>query len=352
LPPYFDPENDEKTGEGATDDEDGNEMGGTVKRAVLELKLFNFRNTTVQFRVGIYLYHGLFRPYLDYLDNKLSIEFYRANRQLMGTDHTYGVLISEAQMAGVTIPYNAPDLGNEPLFYIDMTSTAPGVNHRRKHLKKDVYDGTFWQSKQVNAVIMPWIPFFSNCEGYDTRMVLYDVFERGGRCSLPPYEDIRIVNPVPSSGLDPVADRCAPNDEYPELICRYDEPLGEPVAGSKRWYELGEERDLFFMTRAPVPVDMFTKESEDSENPQTYYVRLIADGSDDLVAATFHPEVQPAADPDGRPIIPHLVEVDFFYFQKSRDVKLMSKVDVYLKEYRPYDITNNPDPIYRLRLTY
>lgn len=43
-------------------------------------------------------------------------------------------------------------------------------------------------------------------------MVLYDVFERGGRCALPPYEDIRIVNPVPSDGLDPVADRCAPNE--------------------------------------------------------------------------------------------------------------------------------------------
>ena len=85
----------------------------------------------------------------------------------MGTSHTYGVLISELQMAGVTIPYNAPDLGNAPLFYIDMTSTAEGVNVGTRGLDKDIYDSTFWQSKQVNAVIMPWIPYFSNCEGYD-----------------------------------------------------------------------------------------------------------------------------------------------------------------------------------------
>jgi len=42
----------------------------------------------------------------------------------MGKDWTYGMLINDVMMEGVTIPYNAPDVGNEPLFYIDMTSTA------------------------------------------------------------------------------------------------------------------------------------------------------------------------------------------------------------------------------------
>jgi len=233
------------------------ETGGTVKRAVLELKLFNHQDFESEFRVGIYLFHGLFRPYLDYLANKVSLEFYRANRQLIGTDHTWAVLISESQMAGVTIPYNCPDLGNEPLFYIDMTSTAEGVNIGPRGLEKDVYDSTYWQSKQVSAVIMPWIPFFTNCEGYDEHMILYDVFERGGRCNLPAYEDIRIVNPVPSDGLDPIADHCAPNPEFPELLCRFDEPLEAPVPGSSRWYELKEERDLFFITREPIPIEMF-----------------------------------------------------------------------------------------------
>mmetsp|Transcript_135 Transcript_135/g.127 ORF Transcript_135/g.127 Transcript_135/m.127 type:complete len:80 (-) Transcript_135:3149-3388(-) len=76
---------------------------------------------------------------------------------------------------------------------------------------------------------MSWIPYFSNCEGYDSHMILYDLFERGGRCNLPPAESIRVVNPLPTTGLDPVADRCAPNDLYPEFTCRYDEPLYEPA---------------------------------------------------------------------------------------------------------------------------
>jgi hypothetical protein len=81
---------------------------------------------------------------------------------------------------------------------------------------------------------MPWVPFFTNCEGYDAHMVLYDLFERGPRCELPAYEAIRVVSPVPADGLDPVADKCGPRPEYPEVTCRYDEPIDKPVAGSTR----------------------------------------------------------------------------------------------------------------------
>jgi hypothetical protein len=138
---------------------------------------------------------------------------------------------------------------------------------------------------------MSWIPFFSNCEGYDTRMVLYDVFERGGRCDLPPHEDIRVVNPVPLGGMEPVADRCTPNEEYPELTCRYDEPLLlADEADTTRWYALEEERDLFYITRSPIPIDKFTELSEVADNPQTVFVTYISDGSDELVTATIHPE--------------------------------------------------------------
>lgn len=55
---------------------------------------------------------------------------------------------------------------------------------------------------------MSWIPFFSNCDGYDSRIILYDSFEYNPNCSLPSYDEIRIVNPIPSNGLNPVADRC------------------------------------------------------------------------------------------------------------------------------------------------
>lgn len=66
-----------------------------MKRAVLELKLFNHQEYEVEFRVAIYLYHGLFMPYLDYLRNKMTVEFFRAQRQLRGETYTHGILIAE-----------------------------------------------------------------------------------------------------------------------------------------------------------------------------------------------------------------------------------------------------------------
>lgn len=51
-----------------------------MKRALLELKLFNHNDYDVEFRLLIYLYHGLFRPYLIYLEDKVGMVFFRANR--------------------------------------------------------------------------------------------------------------------------------------------------------------------------------------------------------------------------------------------------------------------------------
>ena len=75
--------------------------------------------------------------------------------------------------------------------------------------------------------------------------------------------------------------------------------------------------------------------SEESDNAETAYVRAIEDGSDELVPATFHPELgRRSEDKDGHPIVPTLVEVDFLYYQKTRDIKLMAQVGVYLREYK------------------
>lgn len=82
---------------------------------------------------------------------------------------------------------------------------------------------------------------------------------------MPAYEDISIVSPIPLTGLDPVSDKCAPTPQYPEYICRYDEPLDEPSEESTRWYELEEDRELFFISRLPVAIEKFKEESEISE---------------------------------------------------------------------------------------
>ena len=236
LPYYFDTENNAVTN----------------KRTVLEVRVFNWQTYDILFKVGIDLYHGLFQPYLKYLKDKVQIQFYNAHRQQMFQNYTYGLIIAEQQIEGITIPYNTPDVGSEPEFVLDMTATGQDINPVRQNYDTDPFDSTFWQSKQIQAAVMPWIPYFSNCKGYDSRIIVYDIIEYNDQCELPNYNDIRIVNPIPSTGLDPVADKC-----NIVLECIYDEPVFSTVSSSTRWYQILEQKDLFYITREPIDAHAF-----------------------------------------------------------------------------------------------
>lgn len=121
----------------------------TNKKAVLEIRVFNWKEYDVVFKVGINLYQGLFQPYLQSLKNKVKIYFYNANRQLMGSNVTFAALVSVQTSQGITLPYNMPDWNNEPLFYLDMTAKGHGVTTVRKKIDKDVFDSTYWDAKQI-----------------------------------------------------------------------------------------------------------------------------------------------------------------------------------------------------------
>jgi hypothetical protein len=93
-----------------------------------------------------------------------------------------------------------------------------------------------------------------------------------------------------------------------------------------RWFQIREEKTLGYITRAPIPIENFWK-IEDSDVYQTFYNSLIEDVSYEIVFINFIP-----TDTTGERI-PRLVEVDFLYYQKTIDVKVVQSVKVYLKEY-------------------
>lgn len=72
----------------------------------------------------------------------------------------------------------------EPPFYLDMTSAGKNINPVRYPYTTDPFDSTYWDSIGLKATIMPWIPYFSNCEGYDSRIILFDIIEYNLNCVL------------------------------------------------------------------------------------------------------------------------------------------------------------------------
>lgn len=110
---------------------------------------------------------------------------------------------------------------------------------------------------------MSWIPFFSNCDSSDERIIVYDFFEYDSSCTLP--QDIGVVNPIPSTGLNPTADTCDFN-----FVCRFDEPLTQDNNNMQRWYQISEEMAMFYITRDPQTVEQFFSKDEGSEKETAF----------------------------------------------------------------------------------
>jgi hypothetical protein len=83
----------------------------------------------------------------------------------MYSNVTWAMFVSKSITEGITLPYNMPDWGKEPDFYVDMTARGSDINPVRRPIDKDVYDSTYWDAQLITANIMPWLPYFSNCEG-------------------------------------------------------------------------------------------------------------------------------------------------------------------------------------------
>jgi hypothetical protein len=263
----------------------------------LEIRVHNMQSVVQEFKITIELMHGLFRPYLSHLRNKVFVFIYHSQRSRIGESTTFIILLSSTYHENVVMPYNAPDIGSDPDFFLDMTANV-GLPPSRNY-QKDVFDSTYWQSKEITSAFVTWFPFFSNCEGYDNRIIVYDVLEFNPKCNIPKKSDINVVYPIPTTGLYPKADKWDLN-----IRCRYDEPYNSKVENSIRWYEIKEDLPLFLMSRDPLSIE----EIVEKDNEDNGFSQDIADGSDSLIEANFIPETKSVG-------YPRIVEFEILYYQ-------------------------------------
>ena len=243
----------------------------------LEIRVHNMQNQAQIFTFSIELLHGLFSPYKIYLKNKAFVFIYYAKREIVDENVNFAFIISSTFLNDLTIPYNLIKVGNDQNFFLDMTAQI-GLLPSRGYTK-DVFDSTYWQSLQVTTVVMSWFPFFSNCEGYDTNIIFYDIMERDSRCILPSTNDIKVVDPIPISGLYPTTDKWIMN-----LKWRYDEVLDSNVATTTRWYQIQTSQTLFMVIEDPVDLNTFFAQDPNSA-PDSAFDSDIADESDSLIDA-------------------------------------------------------------------
>ena len=109
-------------------------------------------------------------------------------------------------------------------------------------------------------MLLPYLPYFSNCYGFESYIPIWMLFE-GEQCELPddypkkwpryklpPLVDqdaVRSVGPFDFLQI-PVADWCVQT-----IHCNYEEDLSQPDT-TNRWFELPSGSTLFRLLREPV----------------------------------------------------------------------------------------------------
>ncbi|CAJ1373238.1 unnamed protein product [Effrenium voratum] len=313
---------------------------------ILALERFNMS-------VQLDLLHGGHVQNLDTFNQVLDIHRFSPTRAIWGTRYFFCSVISKERLlnGAYELPYNMPpglagQLGN-PGFAIALTKLGGNLENQPQTVQ---YDGAlalaetdkggqaFWQSQGIDTVPMPWLPFFSNCVGFDSFIVLWDLFESPGElrdgCELVPRDDVKIVPPLIvdlatlEPRLFPVADQC-------EIItkCHFEENMEEGAYASTLWWELEEDVDLFYITTYPILY------SEYKEGDAFFASKV---GTEQLTAVGLQSDERN----NGR--IPRRVYFEMQYFQRSLDDKKLVAVSMQLSEFDDDDT----DTVYYLMLKF
>eukprot|EP00163_Fabomonas_tropica_P031361 TRINITY_DN742_c0_g3_i1.p1 TRINITY_DN742_c0_g3~~TRINITY_DN742_c0_g3_i1.p1 ORF type:complete len:4764 (-),score=556.75 TRINITY_DN742_c0_g3_i1:3699-16238(-) len=113
----------------------------------------------------------------------------------------------------------------------------------------------FWQPGQEYAVL-PYLPYFSNCEGYGSFIPVHILFE-DSRCELLEPGATTAASPwAPSTQA--AGDTCQFRTQ-----CQYDEEMTD-AATVQRWFQAPNEFGLFAFTKEPVTSQGITSKSVES----------------------------------------------------------------------------------------
>eukprot|EP00435_Cladocopium_sp_Y103_P014104 s1122_g3.t1 len=312
--------------------------------------------------VQLDLLHGGHVQNLDTFNEVLDIHRYSPSRADWGKRFFFCPVISkEALLDGFyELPYNMPPgfasaVGN-PGLAIGLTKLGGNLENQPQ---TEQYDGNnalaavdkggqaFWQSQGLETVPMPWLPFFSNCVGFDSYIILWDLFESPGElrdgCEMVPRDEVKIVPPLIvdfdtlEPRFDPVADSC-------ELItkCHFEEYIVPDSYGSTLWWELPEETVLFYITTQPISY-------EDFKIGDPFFAPMV--GTELLTGVNL--AMDDRSDPDGGPNAPSLriprrVIFEMAYFQESQDKKKLVSADMLLQSFD----NDDTDTVYYLMLAF
>ena len=118
-----------------------------------------------------------------------------------------------------------------------------------------------------SAIALPYFPFFSSCDGFDSHVSLSKLLEEHGNCTVFHHNETNQVRQLSlANNNSPKGDYCLANfppipghdhlREGAALQCAFEEQV-DSASDRYRWYESKSEDTLYYITQNAVPSDMF-----------------------------------------------------------------------------------------------
>lgn len=168
---------------------------------------------------------------------------------------------------------------------------------------------------------LPYIPFFSNCDGYDSHISWSRLLEEHPDCLSVSYDQTVPTKEYSFQRSSPLSDECI----GVTLQCTYEEDL----TGARqhlRWFEISSGSTLFFMTRDAVSTDAFVPSKSSEGWGRTDLLNQLRNSYDVI-------PVSVDKDMGGyRHTIPRHVELEVKYFQESKGNKRLVEVSLYYED--------------------
>ena len=182
------------------------------------------------------------------------------------------------------------------------------------HVDDDWFSHDFWA--------LPYIPFFSNCDGYGSHISWSRLLEDHPDCISVNYNDVAPINEFSFRNRRQMSnDAC----QGVSLHCIYDEEVKE-ARENLRWYEAGGSV-LFYITRDAVPSNKFVPSSKTEEWGRTHLLSQLLN-SYDIIPLSIDKEMG-----GYRHAIPRHIELELKYFQVTKGIKRLVEARLYYDDF-------------------
>ena len=178
---------------------------------------------------------------------------------------------------------------------------------------------------------LPYLPFISNCDAFDSHISLSALLEDHPQCELVPANGTRPVKQNPFyRQFSPIGDHCIGDDNRGAgLHCTFEESVDQ-ISEKNRWYESGAGVTLFFISRDPLLTDDFTAKYDNSTLVEPWgRSRIIADmvNTSLLIPITVDP-----LHAGKRNAIPRSITLELKYYQRTQFDKRLVEGNLYFDE--------------------